>query len=191
MLPGKKSALDKLLVRVCQDNDELNGVVGKEGLGGPVVLSFREIDGAMPPSRFLVTVLRRRSSSLQEGVQLEIGVGEDEGEVEALGRKAVTDDADLDGLRHGECFGVGINSHDGGSELSPRETFHAPHSTLPCYRYPTSSPSPSSSASVAVLTNRVGSLEPQFRLKCLCHWGNVGVATATCCMRKRGPGNKY
>lgn len=57
MLPGKKSALDKLLVRVCQDNDELNAVVGKEGLGGAVVLGFGEIDGAMAPSRLLVTVL--------------------------------------------------------------------------------------------------------------------------------------
>lgn len=57
MLPGKNSALDKLFVRVCQDDDELNGVVGKEGLGGSVVLSFREIDGAMPPSRFLATFL--------------------------------------------------------------------------------------------------------------------------------------
>lgn len=57
MFPGKKSALDKLLVRVCQDDDELNGVVGKEGLGRAVVLGFGEIDGAMTPFRFLVTVL--------------------------------------------------------------------------------------------------------------------------------------
>lgn len=164
MLPGKKGALDKLLVRVCEDDDELNGIVGKEALGGAVVLRFGKIDRAMTPSWLLVTVLGRRSSSLQEGVHLKIGVGEDEGEVEALGRKAVPDDADLDGLRHDGYFGVGINSHDGGFDPVGVRNFVCP-SMLYIHRRPLSPHRRQSlrSSPAAVLTNRAGSLEPHFR----------------------------
>lgn len=104
---------------------------------------------------------------MQKGVQLEIGVGEDEGEVEALGREAVTDDADLDGLRHDGCFGVGISSHDGVPESVTARNFACP-SLDASMLYPTSTPFPSSASVAAefaavVLTNRAGSLDPCFR----------------------------
>lgn len=56
---------------------------------------------------------------MQEGVHLEIGVREDKGEVKALGREAVADDADLDGVRHDGYFGVGLFLAIEAPSLSP------------------------------------------------------------------------
>lgn len=100
-----------------QDEHKLHALVSKEGLRVHVVLGGREIHGAVAPfqggyrrrrrERGGVLIIcgrwywRGRRLSLQKGVDVQVGVGEEEGEVEALGGEAVADDADFDG-RH--CF---------------------------------------------------------------------------------------
>ena len=80
MLPRIQCLLHKLLVLMRAYDDELDIVVGKEVIGGTVVLGFGEVDSAVTPS-FCV---RRPRSPLQKGVDVEFLVWEDEGEVETL-----------------------------------------------------------------------------------------------------------
>lgn len=96
MLPSPQGTLDKLLVPMGADNNKLDGFIGKETLGREVVARRGKVHGTMAPLRRRFT-RRRRRLSLEKGDDLQLRIGQDIREVEAFGRKAVADDADLDG----------------------------------------------------------------------------------------------
>jgi hypothetical protein len=95
MLPGEERPLDKLLVRVRTHDDELDSVIAEELFGSLVVLGLGKINSAMAPS-FSLGWIAGRGCPLKESVDLNLWIGEDEGEVEAFGREAVAHDAHLD-----------------------------------------------------------------------------------------------
>jgi hypothetical protein len=98
MLSGLDGLLGKVGVRVSArlDNDQLNVLVGEEVLLGAVVANVGEVDRAVRAGRRRRLVLGCLGP-LEDGDELEVPDGVDEGQVEGLGTSSVTDDSDLDG----------------------------------------------------------------------------------------------
>ena len=99
MLSGVQSRLDKLVVLVRADDDEVNRGIREEVVGRPVVLGLGEVHRAMAHPQLCAGVLRGWRRALEEGVYLELWVGQDVWQVEAFCGEAVAYDSDLDG-RH-------------------------------------------------------------------------------------------
>lgn len=86
------------------NHHQLNVRIGKEVIGGAVVLGIWVIDGAVR-AWLDAGLVGGGFGALQESIYFQIGIGKDEGQVEALGRKAVANDTNIDGTSHG-CWNL-------------------------------------------------------------------------------------
>lgn len=85
-----------MIVGACADNDQFNAWVREELIRRAVVLCFRVVYGAMLAGLHACFV-RRCFCTLQECVDLQLRVGENEGQVEAFGGEAIAHKANFDG----------------------------------------------------------------------------------------------
>lgn len=85
-----------MVVGACADNDQLNVRVCEEFIRRAVVLCFRVVYGAMLAGLH-ACLIRRCFCTLQECVDLQVRVGENEGQVEAFGGEAIAHEANFDG----------------------------------------------------------------------------------------------
>lgn len=97
MFACKQGFLGKESMRICVscDHDELDFTVGKEVIRCAIVFDLRKINSAVRAFGSGGRV-GGSLSSLQDGHNLVVWDGRDEREVEALGRKAVANNADFD-----------------------------------------------------------------------------------------------
>lgn len=77
------------------DDDKLNVWIRKKVVCCAVMLCTRIVDSTVLAS-LNAGRIDRCFSALQESIHLEIGIREDEGQVEALGRKTVAHESDFD-----------------------------------------------------------------------------------------------
>lgn len=97
-----ESRLDEVSVRAVagQDNGQLDVLVLEEVMRGRIMLRMGEVDRAVAPFQSLPFLsILGGWTSLQESVDLQVGVRQDEGQVEALRGEAIPDNANFDG-RH-------------------------------------------------------------------------------------------